>query len=358
MKICHMTSAHYPEDIRIFHKECTSLAEAGHEVYLVTCGESYTKNNVNIVGVGEIPGNRIKRMVFGARIVYKKALELDCDVYHFHDPELLPYGLKLKRKGKRVIFDSHEDIPAQIEDKYWIPRVLRAIVSSMYRRYETKKVARFDAVVAATQYIAEQFYGRAKKVVTVNNYPILGDIEFQSKPFAERDANVCYAGGISEIRGEKVMVDAMKNVDGTLILAGDIPEKPYGEGCGNVKYLGRINREQVNELYKESVVGLCVLLPTGNYINSQPIKVFEYMAAGLPIVASDFDAWSQYIEGAGIQVPANNPEKTAEAIQYLLDHRQEAQQMGQCGRKKMEKLYVWESEARTLCELYDSLCHA
>ena len=96
IKVCHMTSAHGPEDVRIFHKECVSLAKAGYDVYLVERGDSYEKNGVHIVGVGQPSGGRLSRMTSFAKKVYQAALALDADIYHFHDPELLPYGLKLK----------------------------------------------------------------------------------------------------------------------------------------------------------------------------------------------------------------------------------------------------------------------
>ena len=100
-KVCHMTSAHGVEDIRIFHKECVSLAKAGYDVYLVERGESYEKDGVHIVGVGEILKSRRKRMTEGAKKVYEAARAVDADIYHLHDPELLPYGLKLKKQGRR-----------------------------------------------------------------------------------------------------------------------------------------------------------------------------------------------------------------------------------------------------------------
>ena len=103
IKVCHMTSAHGPEDVRIFHKECVSLARAGYDVYLVERGDSYEKNGVHIVGVGQPSGGRLSRMTSFAKKVYQAALALDADIYHFHDPELLPYGLKLKRDRKSVV---------------------------------------------------------------------------------------------------------------------------------------------------------------------------------------------------------------------------------------------------------------
>ncbi|MBE6084386.1 MAG: glycosyltransferase family 4 protein [Selenomonas ruminantium] len=220
-KICHLTSAHTQEDIRIFHKECVSLADAGYEVYQISCGNTYDKKGVHLIGIGVKPVGRLARMRKTAMLVYQAALKVDADVYHIHDPELLPYGLKLKRLGKKVIFDSHEDIPAQIMDKEYIAKPLRKIVSAGYKVYESYVIKHLDAVVAATPHIAEKFQNRCRKVVTVNNYPRLDDIQFHETPFTEREPIICYAGGISEIRGEKIMTEAMQNVNGTLILAGD-----------------------------------------------------------------------------------------------------------------------------------------
>ena len=229
IKVCHITSAHDTNDDRIFLKECQSLRSAGYDVSIVGKGESACLCGVRIVGVGDIPSNRFKRMTKVSKLVYKKALYLNCDIYHFHDPELLPYGLKLKKRGKKVIFDSHEDVPAQIMDKKWIPRIFRKIISSIYKSYETYVVKQIDAVVAATPHIAKEFESRAKKIVVVNNYPKLDDIEFHEKSFKNRERIVCYAGGIDESRGEKIMIEALKDVDATLIVAGDHEPIVFGD---------------------------------------------------------------------------------------------------------------------------------
>ena len=232
MKICHLTSAHPQEDIRIFQKECVSLARRGYETYQISCGDTYDKNGVHLIGVGAPERGRAGRMLRVTRRIYEAALRLDADVYHFHDPELLPCGVRLKRRGKKVIFDSHEDVAAQIRDKGWIPAPLRALASRLYRVYETYAVRRFDAVVAATPHIGETFSGRARRVVVVNNYPMLDDVRFQDRPFEERDRAVCYAGGISEVRGEKVMVEAMRDVNAVLRLAGNHKKETVGSMGG------------------------------------------------------------------------------------------------------------------------------
>ena len=353
MKVCHLTSAHPQEDIRIFHKECTSLASAGYRTYQIAGGKRYKKFGVRQIGIGEPVSGRLKRMLVTSHRVYRAAKKLDADVYHFHDPELLPYGLKLKKRGKKVIFDSHEDVPGQIMDKYWIPGVLRKLVSGIYQRYETHVVKRLDAVVAATPHIAEKFAGRAKRVVVVNNYPKLDDVIFQEGSFDERDAVVCYAGGIDENRGESIMKNAMKKVPGELQIAGDHAEVTEE----NVRYIGRLDRAGVNELYGRSVVGLCILKPIENYFYSQPIKMYEYMAAGIPFVCSDFPGWRKVAEesGGGICVDPEDTDAIAEAISGLLSDRRKAEEMGRKGHAYVTENCTWEKEEEKLLALYRTL---
>ena len=261
IKVCHMTSAHGAEDVRIFHKECVSLAKVGYDVYLVERGESYEKNGVHIVGVGEIPAGRIKRMTKGAKTVYQKALEIDADIYHFHDPELLPYGLKLKSKGKKVIFDSHEDVPAQIMDKVWIPVPFRRLVSGLYARYELYAVRRLDAV-SAVRKVAYRFQNKVNHMEIIENYPRLDDIQFHDTRFSQREPIICYAGGISKARGEDVMIEAMRDLDSVLIIAGRHAQEEIDGG--KIHYTGYLNRDEINALYGVSVVGLCLLRPIIN----------------------------------------------------------------------------------------------
>ena len=351
-RVCHFTSAHDAHDDRIYLKECISLQKAGYDVYLAAKGESTADRGIKMTGCG-MSGNRFERIFLFSRKVYKKALGADADIYHFHDPELLPYALKLKRNGKKVIFDSHEDVPSQILDKDWIPAFLRRVISGVYKRYESHVVKRLDAVVAATPHIAEQFKGRARRVEVVNNYPKLDDITFHDRPFAERERIVCYAGGISEQRGEKVMLEAVEGLDGTLILAGDHEKVRTGKAV----YTGKLNREQVNELYGRSMVGMVTLLPMANYIHSQPIKMFEYMAAGLPFVASDFPLWKSIVEenGCGICVDCGKTDEVKVAIRQLLDDPSKAQEMGRNGRKAVETKYNWGIEEEKLVSLYRDL---
>ena len=353
MKICHVTSAHKSDDVRIFVKECRSLAEAGYETYLVAQGESKIIDDVTIVVVGEKPTNRLKRMLFFSGTVVETALNLNCDLYHLHDPELLLYARRIKKKGKIVVFDSHEDVPAQILSKHWIPKFLRKLISSIYRRIEDRSLNCIDAVVAATNFIGRQFDGRARRVAVVNNYPRLDDIVYQDKPFEKRPKVACYVGGISAMRGEEVMKEAVSSLDLKLVIAGDHEVRIEN----NVHYVGKLSRSEVNSLYSTSRLGLVLLSSTPNYINSMPIKMFEYMAAGLPFVASDFELWNDIIQKypCGICVNPGNIEEIRNACKLLMNNPELAQSYGRMGREAVVNEFNWNIEVVHLLQLYETL---
>lgn len=355
IRVCHFTSAHNQLDDRIYLKECVSLKKNGYEVYIVARGESQVINGITIVGCGE-PKNRRERMGTFARRVYKEALSLDCDIYHFHDPELLPYGVKLVHKGKKVIFDSHEDVPAQILDKTWLPGFVRKMVSTLYKKYETYAVKQLNGVITATEHIAEQFKERSKNIEVINNYPILTDIIYHDVPFKNRNRIICYAGGISEIRGEQVMMNSIRNTNAELHLAG--PWKNKTEFADKkVFYYGNLSRKEVNDLYSKSMAGILLYQPAENHYESQPIKMFEYMAAGLPVICSDFELWKEIIEknNCGICVNPNNIVEISNAINYIVENPQKAETMGRNGYKVVKEKYNWDVEEKRLYRFYDSI---
>lgn len=368
-KVCHLTSAHTPEDIRIFIKECTSLAKAGFEVHLVATGNipDYTKNNVRIHIVPKRNSGRLDRMYHSVNDVFKKAIEIDADVYHFHDPELLRIALKLKKKGKKVIFDSHEDLPRQILAKYWIPKVFRKLISYVVELYEDYVVARIDGVIAATPTIEDRFLTINKNSIAVNNYPLLA--EFTDEPNFDhpKQNQVCYVGGFTQIRGISQIVNAMTFLPGiTLKMAGTFSPASFEDvikaspGYESVNYLGVLNREQVRDLLASSKVGLVTFLPVPNNTDSQPIKFFEYMAAGLPIVASDFPLWRRFITEAqcGVLVDPLNPKSIAEGIKEIIDNPDMARKMGESGRKAVLEKFNWEFQEKILVDFYNKLLSA
>ncbi|HEY8366026.1 MAG TPA: glycosyltransferase family 4 protein [Bacteroidia bacterium] len=368
-KVCHLTSAHTPEDIRIFVKECSTLAKAGFDVHLVATGNvpNYSKNNVNIHLVPKRKGGRFDRMYHSVNDVLNKALEIDAEIYHFHDPELLRIALKLKAKGKKVIFDSHEDLPRQIMGKYWIPKLFRSLVSNAFEFYENYVVSKIDGVVAATPIIRDRFLKVNSNVVDVNNFPLLGEFSEEPDFSHPKKEQVCYVGGLAEVRGISYLVKSMVHLPNLrLKLGGFFSPESYHDvikslpGYDKVDFLGMLNREQVKNLLASSKVGLVTLLPTPNILDSQPIKLFEYMAAGLPVVASDFPLWRKIIDDAecGICVDPHNPTQIADAIKKITTNPDLARKMGESGRNMVVEKYNWESQEPVLIEFYNKILSA
>lgn len=364
MKVCHLTSVHGQEDTRIFHKECVSLAKAGYEVYEVSRGDTYDKNGVHIVGVYDPATNRITRMLRLVKKIYSKALEIDADIYHAHDPELLPVLLKLKGKGKIVIFDSHENVAGTIKEKTYIPKPFRAIVKFAYENYQTYVCRRVDAVITATPNITEYFNGiGCKRVIDLCNFPLLNN-SFVEPDYRSR--TLSFAGGTTGQWNHDIIINAidkMENVRYSLCGSNNsyIGKLKKLSGWKKVDFKGRIPFEQVSMLLKHSAVGLSLLTPgnntdgkNGNMANT---KIFEQMMAGLPVVCTNFVRWKQFVEGynCGICVNPHDVDEVRKAITKLIDNPEVARKKGLNGRRAIEERFNWGIEEKKLLSLYKEL---
>ncbi|MBN9294947.1 MAG: glycosyltransferase [Flavobacteriia bacterium] len=365
IKVCHLTSAHADGDIRIYHKECVSLAKIGYKVYHIVPNSisRITDENVNVLSFQVPEASRFKRMLRITKMVYRKALEVDAAIYHFHDPELLRYGLKLKRKGKIVIYDAHEDVPRQILGKPWIAKPLRKCISWLFEKYENYVAKRLSFVIVSTPTIRKRYEKVTTYTMDICNYPLL--TENASEPdWALKKDEICYLGGLTEIRGVKEIIQSMIFVpDYRLNLAGAYSplsfrdELVHLDGWKQVNELGFLNRKEVIETLNRSKVGLVTLYPQENYLDSLPIKMFEYMLAGIPVVASDFPLWKSIIEDAecGLCIDPKDPESIGEALQKILSDDTRAIEMGRKGRKKVLEEYNWGIQEQKLYKIYDRL---
>lgn len=371
-KVCHLSSAHAPNDTRIFHKQCASLAKAGYQVSFVVKAKDAqsvgctTQKGVQVIQVPVDSSSRLKRMLFGAKAVYQKALEVDADIYEFHDPELLPYGLKLAKKGKKVIFDSHEDYPTQIMEKEWIPAILRRMISSAYRAYETHVVKQLDAVLfPCTKNGINIFENRAKRVVILSNAVMLEEMTPPQQEVQKPGDTICCTGSLTYQRGITHLIRAAHQAGVKLILAGQYSSEEYRKeleampeySC--VEYLGYIGRQELAQVYARSSIGMSTILNVGQYasLDNFPTKVYEYMAAGLPVIVSDYPFMRRSVQqdDFGIAVDPADVQAVAQAIRAILSDPQRAQQMGENGRQAVLQKYNWDIELKKLLELYDSL---
>jgi glycosyltransferase involved in cell wall biosynthesis len=363
--IVHLTSAHPRYDTRIFIKQCRSLNERGHDVTLVVAdglGDE-TADGVRVVDVGLSTG-RVDRILRTTRHVLRAALRLDGDVYQLHDPELLPAGLRLKRNGKRVIFDSHEDVPTQLLAKPYLGKLSRRALSGAFRRYEDHACRRFDGLIAATPFIRERLARLHPHTVDINNYPLLQEFDGPAD-WDRKLQEVCYVGSISAIRGIRELVRACEllHSPARLALAGTFSEPTLERevaglpGWARVQAHGHLDRIGVQQVMRRAMAGLVTLHPVVNYLDALPVKMFEYMAAGLPVIASRFPLWQEIVEGnqCGVCVDPGNPAAIAAAIDHFCRHPHIARRMGENGRRAVHTRYNWGSEAAKLTAFYDAV---
>ena len=363
VKIVHLSSVHGDLDVRIFLKECASLASKidNASVNLILAGVTEREEfGVHIHSVSKYNGSRLKRMLFTVNQVFSKAISLDADIYHLHDPELLRIALKLKRRGKIVVYDAHEDLPRQIMGKSYLP--LKSLLAAFFERYENYVVKRLDGVVTATPFIAARFKKVNENTIDINNFPLESEISFSNNEPSVIENRVCFIGGISPIRGISQLVDSLENSLVRLSLAGEIESEYFNElsvkaGWRNVDALGFINRSQALVLKQKCLAGIVTFLPYPNHVNAQPNKIFEYMAAGLPVIGSNFPLWKEIIEqnNCGICVDPTDSLAIADAIHELASNKELARKMGENGSRLVKEKYNWGHEEIKLIDFYRQL---
>ncbi len=360
MKVCHVTSVHRRYDGRIFQKECTSLAKK-YDVSLLCVDDKEDEivNNVKIFHQNIVYKGKFDRIFHSSNKLLERVLEINADVYHLHDPELMLLGKKLIKKGKLVIFDSHEDYPGVIISKTWIPKLLRKVITWLYKGFEKRTLRKFNAVITATPHVQERLVKINKNTFMVTNFPILYDVKKESF-----DNYLCFAGGLTPQWSHKEIIESLKDINTKYKIAGKKDEKYFQvlENLDNykkVEYLGFLNKDEVQELYAHASIGMAICKESANVNwhqgNLANTKLFEYMAAGVPVICSDFVLWKKIVEedNCGIAVDINNIDEINAAIKKLIGNKKLLQEMSKNGIKAAKEKYNWNSQEKQLYKVYN-----
>lgn len=351
-RIAHLSTLHPPRDNRIFNKECASLAAAGADLWFIGAQDGdEVDQGVQVVGIGKSVGifQRLVRSQFRA---WRALTRVKPKLVHVHDPELIPMvWLWTRLHRSAAIYDAHEDLVGQMDDKAYIPRPLHPL-AMLYARLLVRWADRwFEGIVTATPHIRSLYSN--KNAGVVHNYPYLRD-------YPEPDGSgavagrLVYVGMLSQGRQVDVMVEAVKAVPGaTLVLAGkaDADVVSLLEGSDpQVDYRGLLPAGEVPALIATASLGLVFLKPLKNYVDSLPTKLFEYLAAGIPAIVSDFPWLRQLLASVDccVFVDTATPTAPATAIATLLADPDRAAEMGRRGRKAIEESFNFEAEIGTL----------
>lgn len=364
-EIVHLTSAHPPRDPRIHYRECMSLERAGHSVTeIVPCGmeEEGVLDGIRIRTLSP-PSGRVERMTRTTWEVYRSAKKLGADLYHLHDPELLPVGLLLRAAGGDVVYDIHEDAARQMLDKEWLRYdSVRRLAANLVTGLEQLAPELLSGVVAASPEIADRF--PADRTALVRNFVRLEMVD-ATAPLGKTSerAVAVYPGSLTEARGIREIVAAMHHLEGRveLWLMGSWSTPDLAEACRaspgwrHTRYLGRLGQEEVFGRLKSADIGLHTPYPLGSYSSGLAMKGFEYMACRLPMVMTDEPAKRKTFGECALFADAQDSASIADRIRKLLDQPEQARRLGQRGRELVEERYSWEREATKLIQLYERI---
>lgn len=359
-KIVHLTSVATTFHVRIFAKQCRSLAAAGNEVVLLgTHDEDAEADGVKIRTVGK-PRGRLHRMLVITTRLLRAALNEKADLYVTHDPELTPIAWVLSAMGHAVVYDMHENTPKQLLTKRWIPRLLRRPVSLVLATIHRTLLQQIPVVFAESSYAKDYTYVRTQ--TTVLNMPFHGE---ESDRFSK--PTLGYIGGVSELRGAITTLEALQVLHdrggapdfeciGPIAPADDTRLHELRSAiASDVRLRGYERSDEGWRRIARCHIGLAVLKDIPNYRESFPGKMFEYLSFGVPVIVSDFPLYRDVVDevGCGLCVDPDSPQDLADAIEWMLANPKESLAMGRRGKQAIEARYNWPTEFQKLLNFYD-----
>lgn len=356
-----LTTAHLATDGRIFYREAKTLADAGFAVAVIgPHPKSEALEGVWIEALTKSKG-RFTRFLRGWTVL-RLALRLRGRVFFFHDPELFGAGLLLRLAGKKVVYDCHENLPAQVLQKPWIPQPLRRLVSFAVWLVEWFGSRLLSGVSVARDAVLPRFPKNRR--IPIRNFPTERALKSaEGLPLPQRENIVIYPGGLTRARGIAELVEAFRHIrpdEAQLWLVGTFHDKNFQQEIlsdlpPNVKWWEWMEHPQVLELYPFVKIGMNLLYPIPSHRNSQPIKLYEYLAAGIPVIASNFPEFSELLEGCGVQVDPKDPAQIERAIRDLLSDQTRLCEMSRIGRERVLSSYCWKGEGTRLVDFCNRL---
>jgi glycosyltransferase involved in cell wall biosynthesis len=372
IKVCHFASVHTIDDTRVFHRECTSLAQQ-FDVTLIGIGNfTGERNGVRIIGIPK-PPSRIYRLLIVTWQVFFKAVSVNARIYHIHDAELLPFGILLSIFGKKVIYDIHENTFEDIRHKPWIPHYIKTIISAAYRIMEkTASWFMHYILVIAKPEFASCF--STNRYTIIQNFAEVRELTPYrvNKRSQLKDNHVFYMGTLHDMYYdfnkilEATYILKQQGIEVFLHCAGfaknyqtnELPHsKFYKDIQTQITFYGHQTTEFTYALSRQCKMAICLKNQPAPILVSHERKFFEYLALGIPFICCDSHIYTDVLDKfkAGIAVDLTSPEAIAKAMHTLLTQPQQLDEMQAQCIAAVESTYNWQSQEKILLELYASL---
>ena len=367
IKICHLSSVHRATDTRIFYKECRSLAKVYKVTLLALAEKSQEVDGVKIIALKNYQ-NRFLRFLITDFVLLVRAIGEGADVYHFHDPELIVTGLALRLAGKKVIYDVHEDVASDLDEKKWLP--FKSLAKAGYYLLESLAFRFSFYFVLAEKSYQKKYLHHSAKYVVIQNFVPVKDFMFNNLPYNPSSKTIAFVGFLSAKRGLSHIIEALKilkdkgliinlrcigaiNTDLSTILE---QSKSYPEIKEQVEFMGHIPFPESIYAARDCLAGLALPENIPNHFGSYPTKMFEYMAIGLPVISSDFDLYKDVVDKyeCGITVNPENSQAIADAIEILISNPDRALRYSNSGKEAVEN-FNWKTEEEKLLDFYEQI---
>lgn len=371
MKICMLTTGHSALDDRIFYKEALSLKKAYDDITIIAPDDNheYVQEGIRIIGITK-PKSIKERFKIVDELI-KKAVEVNADVYHFHDFEIIYKVNKIKKylSNAKIVYDVHEHYPDMVRMSRKVPAILKPLAVWLVDKTELHISKKFNYIITADDAVKERF-----KYINENTDVIYNFSEFELKTPVnyEKEFDVIYQGGITLERGVFELVKAIEITKQTknnikMIFVGPfgdedakekvfnyIKEKRLGE---NIKFIGKIPHKDVEGYIRRSKIGVVTLLPLPKYFKNIPIKQFEYMSCGIPVIGSDLPPIKKFLTSynSGIIVDPTNPKQISNAIIKLINNPGLCEELGNNGIRAVTEEYNWSKMEMKLIDLYKKI---
>jgi glycosyltransferase involved in cell wall biosynthesis len=389
-RVCHISYNHQPFDDRIYWKELLTLQEAGYETIHVCVGDEardfITNEGIRIIQVKRVVSAtniwlmRIKHVLFGKnetiKAIFEVAKNLQAVVYHYHDLQINALAKKLKQlpHQPKVVYDVHEIYWLLVNNETelnFFKYPYRFLYSAAIKNWEIQQTVWCDYIVLTDEFGYEHFKKHVPSVpqTIIYNYSFF---EPQSLFNCNKEYDFIYAGQISKTRGVEEVIRACASLKTEFpelkcLLIGTALEEHYLqklvrminilEVSKNVILHEAVPFDKIGHYYGLAKIGLGFYYPTKKYSNALAIKLFEYMAFGLPVIFANHGPSAVIImkENCGLLIDVNHEYEITNAMTKLLSNNSLYEELSKNGIKAVETTYNWKIEKKKLLQIYQSL---